>query len=131
VGYGVAQPPLVAAMNAVREPFNVNSLAQAAACAALEDHAFLRRTRRMVREGRRYLTEALTRVGLSVVPTVTNFLLVKVGARAPLVARRLEQQGVIVREMSAWKLRGYLRVTIGTMPENRRFITALKHCLVR
>ena len=131
VGYGIAQPSLIQAMEAVREPFNVNHLAQVAACAALEDHAFLARTRRMTREGRQYLMKELTALGLRVVPSVTNFLLMELGPKASQLAQRLLHQGVIVREMSAWKLTGCLRVTIGTMSENRRFMNALKRCLVR
>jgi histidinol-phosphate aminotransferase len=129
VGYGVAQPPLVAAMDAVREPFNVNSLAQAAAAAALDDRAFLTRTRQMIREGRRYLTSALDAMKLRHVPSVTNFILIELGPRASTVARTLLSRGVIVREMSAWKLSGCLRVTIGTMSENRTFIRELTRCL--
>ncbi|MBI4343667.1 MAG: histidinol-phosphate transaminase [Candidatus Omnitrophica bacterium] len=129
VGYGVARPPIVAAMDAVREPFNVNSLAQAAALAALEDTAFLQRTRRMLQEGRRYLGRELGQLKIQVVPGVANFLLLKLGPRAPQVAQRLLEQGIIVREMSGWKLPGCLRVTIGTMPENRAFIRALQRCL--
>ena len=129
LGYGVAQPSLIAAMDAVREPFNVNSLAQAAGVAALEDTAFLTRTRRMVREGRRYLERELTALQLRTVPSVTNFMLVQLGPRASEVARALLKRGVIVREMSAWKLDGFLRVTIGTMPENRRLIQSLQRVL--
>ena len=129
VGYGMAQPSLVAAMNAVREPFNVNSLAQAAACAALTDAAFLARTRRLVSEGRRYLTKQLAALGLRSVPSVTNFLLIELGRGAADITQSLLSRGVIVRELSAWQLPGCLRVTIGTMPENRRFIHALKAAL--
>jgi histidinol-phosphate aminotransferase len=113
-------------MDAVREPFNVNLLAQAAAAAALADRAFLTRTRRLVREGRAYLSRELRRLGLRVIPSVTNFLLIELGSHAARSAQRLLEQGVIVREMSAWKLEGCLRVTIGTMAENRRFMTALR-----
>jgi len=129
VGYGVAQPSLIAAMDAVREPFNVNSLAQVAAAAALEDRVFLARTRAMVREGRTYLTKQLEALKVRHVPSVTNFILIELGPRAPEIARALLSRGVIVREMSAWKLSGCLRVTIGTMAENRRFIQALKSVL--
>ena len=131
IGYGITQPALAAAMDAVREPFNVNSLAQAAAAAALDDAAFLAKTRRLVGEGRRYLTRELERLKLRYVPSVTNFILVRLGHGAPEVAKALLARGVIVREMSAWKLADHLRVTIGTMPENRKFIQALKRCLAR
>ncbi len=129
IGYGAAQPSLIAAMDAVREPFNVNSLAQAAAAAALDDAAFLARTRQLVRDGRRYLAKELDRLKLRYVPSVTNFLLIELGPGAPDVARRLLSRGVIVRDLSAWQLPECLRVTIGTMAENRRFITTLTQCL--
>src|SRR3989338_6901490 len=121
VGYGVAQPSLIAAMEAVREPFNVNSLAQAAAAAALDDTQFLAKSRRLVQEGRRYLTTELNRLKLRHIPSVTNFILIEIGPKASEIARALLSRGVIVREMSAWKLTGHLRVPIGTMPENRRW----------
>ena len=129
VGYGIAQPPVIAALNAVREPFNVNTLAQVAATAALGDTAFLAKTRRMIREGRQYLTKTLEALHIRYVPSATNFLLLELGPRAEEIAQALLRQGVIVREMSAWKLSGCLRVTIGTMPENRRFVQALKRSL--
>lgn len=128
VGYGLATPSLIRAMDAVREPFNVNRLAQVAALAALDDTTFLKRTRQMVREGRRYLSQELARLGLRAIPSVTNFVLVDVGPQAAQLAERLLDHGVIVREMSAWKLHGCLRVTIGTMAENRRLIRALTQC---
>ena len=129
IGYGVAQPPMVAAMDAVREPFNVNSLAQAAAAAALEDTAFLARTRRLVQEGRRYLIKEFDALKLRHVPSAANFILVQLGPGASAIAQALLARGVIVREMSAWKLSGCLRVTIGTMSENRQFIRALRAVL--
>jgi histidinol-phosphate aminotransferase len=129
IGYGLARPSLIRALDAVREPFNVNSMAQAAATAALTDRAFVQRTRAMLRTGRHYLLRELAALKLPVVPSVANFLLVRVGPRAARLARRLLEQGVIVREMTAWKLAGYLRVTIGTMPENRRFMHALHRTL--
>ena len=131
VGYGVAQPSLIAALNAVREPFNVNSLAQVAATAALGDRVFLANTRKLVQQGRTYLLKEFERLRLRTVPSVTNFILIELGPRAPQVARGLLECGVIVREMSAWQLPGCIRVTIGTMAENRRFIQALKQCLSR
>ena len=129
VGYGIAQPPLAAAMNAVREPFNVNSLAQAAAVAALGDAAFLARTRRLIQDGRRYLTKEFDRLKLRYVPSAANFILIQLGPRAAEVATALLARGVIVREMSGWKLSGCIRVTIGAMAENKRFIQGLKKCL--
>ena len=131
VGYGIAQPPIIAAMEAVREPFNVNSLAQVAATAALEDTQFLSRTLRTIREGRRYLTSELDALHVRHVPSATNFILIELGPGAAEIAQQLLERGVIVREMSGWKLSGCIRVTIGTMTENRRFVQALKQCLTK
>ncbi len=129
VGYAVANPNVIAALEAVREPFNVNSLAQAAALAALGDIAFLAKTRKVLGEGRRFVLKALDALRFRYVPSAANFVLIECGPRAPELAQALLEKGVIVREMSAWKLPGFLRVTIGTMPENRRFVQALKQCL--
>ena len=129
VGYGVADPSIIAAMDAVREPFNVNSLAQAAAAAALEDGEFLAKTRRLIQEGRRYLAKELEALKLRHVPSAANFILVQLGPKAPDVANALLSRGVIVREMSAWKLSGCLRITIGTMAENRKLVASLKAVL--
>ena len=129
VGYAVAQPEIIAALEAVREPFNVNSLAQAAALAALDDKAFLAKTVRTVQQGMRFVTQSLDKLQLPYVPSVTNFLLIDMGPRAADAAQALLEQGVIVREMTAWKLSGYIRVTIGTMEENRRFVRALTRIL--
>lgn len=129
VGYGVAQPGIIAAMDAVREPFNVNSLAQAAAAAALDDAAFLAKTRKTTKDGLAYLRKELAKLNVRYVPSVTNFLLLELGPGAPEVARKLLARGIIVREMSAWQLPGHLRVTVGTPTENKRFITTLKQCL--
>ena len=129
VGFCVAQPSLIRAMDVVREPFNVNRLAQVAAAAALDDTLFLQKTKKLAQEGRRYVCAELSRLGLQVIPSVTNFLLVEVGTGAAALAKRLLEEGVIVREMSAWKLGGHLRVTIGTMSDNRRLTKAIKRCL--
>jgi histidinol-phosphate aminotransferase len=129
VGYGIADPGIIAAIEAVREPFNVNSLAQAAAAAALDDKAFLAKTRKVFIEGRKFVTKSLDALRLKNVPSAANFVLIELGPRAAEIAEALLRQGVIVREMSAWKLSGFLRVTIGTMAENRRFIQALKKSL--
>lgn len=125
VGFGVGAPDIVAALNKVREPFNVNRLAQEAAVAALDDHAHLRRTLKMVEEGRRYLTEQLTLRGFSCVDTATNFILADFKSDTKALYEALLKKGVIVRPMAAWGLKTFMRVTIGKMDENRRFIRAL------
>lgn len=128
IGYGLAQPELTDYLNRVREPFNVNSLAQAAALAALEDRSHLERTRRMVRDGRRYLIRHLDELGLRYVPSQANFILVNVGNGKTLYEKLLKF-GILVRDMGAWKLDAFIRVTIGTREENKRFIRVLRKIL--
>lgn len=129
VGYGIAQPGIIDALNTVREPFNVNSAAQAGAAAALDDRAFLAKTLKTTNDGRTYLLKEFERLKLRPVPSATNFILVQLGPNAAEVAQALLRRGLIVREMSAWKLTGCIRVTIGTMAENRAFIAALTQVL--
>ncbi len=129
VGYAVTSPGLVLALNKVREPFNVNLLAQRAAVAALDDKAHLKKTVSMVREGRKYLVGELNKMRMRSVPTATNFILFDLGQEAAPVYEKLLRNGIIVRPMGAWGLKSFLRVTIGKMPENRRFIATLKKVL--
>ncbi len=129
VGYAVSSPEIAASLNKVREPFNVNLLAQEAAIAALDDTSFLKKTVKTVTEGRLFLTKELTRLGLVSVDTVTNFVLFNLGKPAQPVYESLLKKGVIVRPMNSWGLSTFLRVTIGTMSDNRRFIKELKGAL--
>ena len=126
VGYGMAPPDLVEAMHRVREPFNVNSLAQAAAAAALDDGEHLEATRRLLREEKRKLSGALKEMGFCCVPSATNFILFHAGPQAGEMAQALLRKGIIVRHMQAWDLPEYLRVTIGLPEENVVFIQTLK-----
>ena len=129
IGYGISRPKIINYMNRVREPFNVNSLAQAAAFAALDDSAHLLRTRRMLKEGKNYLYRNFKRLNFSFVESVTNFVLVKTGPRTPYICQQLLKKGIIVRNMQTWGMNNFIRVTIGTMAENRRFIKALEKVL--
>ncbi|MBI3333140.1 MAG: histidinol-phosphate transaminase [Candidatus Omnitrophica bacterium] len=131
VGYGVAPVELMTAMQRVREPFNVNSLAQAAALAALEDREHLEATRRLLREEKPVVYRALEELGLEAVPSAANFILFHVGPRALELVKGLMARGIIVREMTAWNLPEYVRVTIGLPEENRAFIQALREELKR
>lgn len=130
IGYGVASAEIVAALDRIRQPFNVNSLAQAAALAALDDDAHVERSRRANAEGKRQLLEGFARLGLESVPTEANFVLVRVGDGAA-VTEGLVRRGVIVRPMGAYGFREHVRVTIGTEAENRRFLDALAAVLGR
>ncbi len=127
VGYAVTDPDIAEALNKVREPFNVNLLAQAAAVAAIDDKKFLKRTVTVVNQGREMLTEALREMGFKVVDTVTNFILFDLGAEAKPVYEALLKKGVIVRPMGGWGLNTFLRVTIGKKADNIRFLNALKN----
>jgi histidinol-phosphate aminotransferase len=116
-------------MERVRQPFNVNSLAQAGAAAALDDKEFLRKTRTLILEGKNYLYEALTGLGVVYVPSVSNFILIDVGKDCMSVFKEMLKYGVIVRDMKQYGLKNFIRVTIGTRRENERFIKVLKKVL--
>jgi histidinol-phosphate aminotransferase len=128
VGYGVAQPELTDLLNRVRQPFNCNSLAQAAAVAALADEAFVARSVEVNRQGMAQLTAAFDALGLRYLPSFGNFVLVQVGDGAA-VYQGLLKRGVIVRPVANYGLPQWLRVTIGLAEENDRFIAALREVL--
>src|SRR5690606_34279054 len=128
VGYALAQPRLTDLLNRVRQPFNVNTLAQAAAIAALGDAAFLQRAYEVNLAGRQALYDAFTRLGLEYVPSFGNFVLVRVGDAASINLALLKR-GVIVRPVAADGLPECLRVSIGLPQENQRFIEALEQIL--
>lgn len=127
VGYGVGQPPLIAELNRVREPFNVNILAQEAALAALADEEFVSMTRQTNEEGKKYLYQAFTARGISYVPTEANFIFFDAGREEKTVFRRMLKQGVIIRGGFGYPT--HLRVTIGTAAQNARFVAALSKVL--
>lgn len=130
IGYGVAQPGLTDLMNRVRQPFNVNSIAQAAAVAALADTEFLERSRRLNAEGLVMLSRAFDALGLPYVRSYGNFVLVKVGDAAA-VNEALLRAGVIVRPVGNYGLPQWLRVTVGLPSENETFVAALRAALGR
>ena len=132
VGFGIAQPSITALLNRVRQPFNVNSLAQAAAIAALNDGAFLQKSAKVNADGYLQLTQAFDAMGLEYVPSFGNFVLFKVGSDDGAGARvnlALLKQGVIVRPVGNYGLLQWLRVSIGLPEENAAFIEALKESL--
>lgn len=124
VGFGFAHPAVIALMNRVRQPFNVNHLAMVAAAAALEDDEFIARSRALNAAGLSMLNAELARRGLEVIPSFGNFLTFRiVGATA--VFQALLKQGVIVRPIAGYGMPDWLRVTVGTEAQNRRFLAAL------
>jgi histidinol-phosphate aminotransferase len=132
VGFAIAQPELTDLLNRLRQPFNVNTLAQAAAVAALNDRAFLEKSAGLNAAGYRRLTEAFDKLDLEYVPSYGNFVLVRVGNDDGAGARvnlALLKQGVIVRPVGNYGLPQWLRVTIGLPEENEAFIAALEKAL--
>jgi len=129
VGYGIMDERVAEILNRIRQPFNVNSLAQAAACAALDDDQFLGRTIAMVHEGIDYLCAGLGSLGLDCLPTQSNFMMVDVRTDAKDVFEKLLCQGVIVRALNSYGFDTFLRINAGTHQENVRFIKALKSVL--
>jgi histidinol-phosphate aminotransferase len=127
VGYGIARPEIIGLLNRVRSPFNVNLLAQAAAAAAAGDTDHLERTIAANTAGRVYLEQAFEKMGLEYVPSEANFILVDVKKDAKEVASALERRGVIIR--AGLGLATHIRVTIGTQPQNERFIASLADVL--
>lgn len=129
IGYAAGSEELISYMERVRQPFNVNLLAQQAALAALDDAQFLSRTRKTVLEGKRYLYDALSSLGIAYVPSVANFILFDAGRDGAAVFREMLKYGVIVRDMKQYGLANFIRVTIGTKKENERFVKVLKKIL--
>jgi histidinol-phosphate aminotransferase len=125
IGYGIANEDVISLMHRVRQPFNVNAPAQWAALAALDDSEHVRRSLDNNREGLEYLTAEFASLGIEYVPSHANFILLRVG-KGEDVFNRLLAQGIIVRPMAGYQFPEYLRVTIGTMDENRKFIDGLK-----
>ena len=126
VGYGIADADAIALMNRIRQPFNVNSLAQVAGLAALDDEAHILECVRMIEAGRHFLYDEFKRIGLQYVPSRANFILVDVGRNAADIYQKLLHQGVIVRPMTPFGLETALRITVGTPEENRKLVKALR-----
>ena len=128
IGYAVAPEPLAKSLNAQRQRFNTSSLAQAAAIAALGDEDYLASTVALNASGRAWLGEKLSALGLSFVPSQANFVLVHVGDGAR-VGQVLKAGGVLVKDLQAFGLNEYIRVSVGTPDENARFVGALQAAL--
>ena len=129
VGYALTCPELAVSMEQVRQPFNVNLLAQVGAAAALDDVDFLRKTRKVILEGKEYLYDELKELGVAYVPSVANFILIDVGKPGTVLFKEMLKYGVIIRDMKQYGLNNFIRVTIGTKKENIKFIKILKKVL--
>jgi histidinol-phosphate aminotransferase len=129
VGYALAHPSVANLMNRVRQAFNVNAVALAAAVAALDDAEHLRKSVTTAREGLRQVEAALDEMGVRHLPSQGNFVLIDCGRPALPVYDAMLRQGVIVRPVGNYQLPDHLRLTIGTEPQNRRMLAALQHAL--
>jgi histidinol-phosphate aminotransferase len=123
------RPETAEVLNRVRSPFNVNLLAQAAAAAALGDQDHIRRSVTLNAEGRAYFYAAFQHLGLDFVPSDANFVLVNTARDSRAVFDALQRRGVIVRAGAGLGLPTHIRVTVGTMPQNQRFVAALTDVL--
>jgi histidinol-phosphate aminotransferase len=128
VGYGYAGADLIALLNRVRQPFNVNAIGQAAALAALDDQEFTEKCVRENRAGLAQLEAGFRALGREFVPSVANFIMVKVGDGAR-VFDALQRRGVIVRPMKSYGMPEWLRITVGTRAQNERLLAELKTAL--
>ena len=128
IGYGYGSAELVALLNRVRQPFNVNAIAQAAALAALDDEEFAEKTARENRAGLVQLEQGCAALGLEVVRSVANFMLVRVGEGAR-VFQALQRRGVIVRPVQSYGMPEWVRVTVGTAAQNKRLLGELRAVL--
>jgi len=129
VGYAVASKEVIGYLHKVRQPFNVNSVAQVAAAAVIEDKFFLWKTKWLVKSGRKYFYKKFKKLGLEYLPSQANFILVNVKTDGGEVFRELLKSGMIVRAMGAYKLPEWIRVTIGRRGQNALLVRLLKSYL--
>lgn len=129
VGYGMAQPDLIQWVNRAREPFNVNSLAQLGARAALKDTEYVTKSGRLNREGREYIYREFQTRGIKYVPSHSNFIFADVGVDSKALFASMLKKGVIIRTGDIFGYPTFIRVTVGTPEENKRFIAALDESL--
>lgn len=129
IGYGIAREDIIEILNRVRQPFNANLIAQAAARASLKDEEHVERSRKVNNEGRGYLYNKLKEIGLDYVPSEANFVLIHLGRSGKGVSDELLKLGVIVRPVAGYDFPNSIRVTVGTREENQRFIEALKRVM--
>ncbi len=128
IGYAVGPVDLIEVLHKTRQPFNVNSIAQVGALAALEDDEHLRETKRAIDKGRAYLQEQFSEMKIPFVPGTANFVMVNVGD-GHAVFEKLLRQGIIVRPLKEYNLPEWVRISVGTMEENKKLVAALKETM--
>jgi histidinol-phosphate aminotransferase len=129
IGFGISHPDIADLLNRVRQPFNTNLIAQAAALAALDDEEHIQTSINSNNEGKKYLQHEFDRLGLRYLPSMGNFLTVNMQRNAEPVYQALLTKGVIVRPVANYQMPNYLRITIGTPEQNSRLIDALSGVL--
>ncbi len=129
IGYGMMAREIASCLQKVRQPFNINQMAQVGALAALGDDEYCERTFSRTREGLLFLSRGVESMGCKSYPSQTNFFLIDVRGSADQLYKRMLTKGVIVRSMSAYDFDTLIRVTVGTEEENKRFLRALADCL--
>ncbi|MCK5393273.1 MAG: histidinol-phosphate transaminase, partial [Candidatus Omnitrophica bacterium] len=126
IGYGVGSKELANVMNKIREPFNVNRLAQAGAIAALENDIFLKKVLNYVQKEKFYLYKEFNKLGIQFVKSATNFIMVDFNQDTSNLNDYLLKKGIIIRELKGWGMNNFFRVSIGKHKENKYFIHCLK-----
>ena len=129
VGYGIANPSLIEVLNRIRQPFNVNTIAQAMACVAINDHEHIRQSIELNSQQYEFLFNKLSKLGLECIPSVANFITFKGDFIGQEMFNNLMEKGVIVRSVDLYDMKDFIRVTIGTEAENLKFLSALEELL--
>lgn len=129
IGYSISNPEIAGILNRVRQPFNTNMLAQAAAIASLDDVAHVDKSVAMNTAGKSFLEKSFAEMSLDYLPSMGNFIALNVRQNGVALYQKMLQHGVIVRPVANYAMPEYLRITIGTQQQNQRFVDTLKLCL--
>ena len=130
IGYSISHPNMAEVLNRIRDPFNVNHLAQIAACVSLQDQEHLEKTVDLNQQGKKQLQKGLEALDIEYIPSAANFITIKVNQPALLIYEKLLQKGIIVRPLTSYNMPNYLRVTIGLPKENEAFLCGIKQILL-
>lgn len=126
IGYGISSEETISYIERIRPPFNVSSIAQVAAAAALDDKTHVKKSREMVLKQKKYLYKELDKIGLEYIPSAANFILINVKTAGKVIFDKLLRKGIIVRAMEEYGFNNFIRVTIGLPSENKKFLKELK-----
>jgi len=129
IGYSISHPDIADILNRVRQPFNTNMPAQAAALAAIDDTDHVANSVKINNAGLRQYAQVFDTMGLAYIPSIANFIALDVGLDAMPVYEKLLREGVIVRPVASYSMPHHLRITVGTADQNERVLTALRKCL--